>query len=388
MQIAFYAPLKSPDHPVPSGDRQMARWLIKALECGGHQVVVASQARSYCRTPDAQALKMRMEPEINRLAEMWRKGAGTAPVSPPDHQDFDSMGTARASGFCPQVWFCYHPYYKAPDLIGPALCDILGMRYVTAEASYAGKRDRDEWRTMQNFVVDAVQRADVNFCFTPADREGLACITAQDRLADLAPFIDVGRHLEKRRRAAGEPVELICVAMMRRGVKLDSYTLLARSLALAGSADWRLTIVGGGPQESEVRRLFARFAPERINWAGELAPEDVRRQLCLADLFVWPGYGEAYGLAYLEAQSCGLPVVAQNTHGVPSVVDDAVSGFLVRRDDAAAFANAVDLLIGDEALRAQMSRQAVRFIRAGRTVEAAATALNAGLSGLAHGAFA
>ena len=46
MQIAFYAPLKPPDHPVPSGDRRVAQLLWQALQMGGHEPVLASRFRS------------------------------------------------------------------------------------------------------------------------------------------------------------------------------------------------------------------------------------------------------------------------------------------------------------------------------------------------------
>lgn len=49
MKIAFHAPLKSPDHPVPSGDRQMARMLIEALRVAGHDVGIASELRTFSR---------------------------------------------------------------------------------------------------------------------------------------------------------------------------------------------------------------------------------------------------------------------------------------------------------------------------------------------------
>ena len=47
MRIAFYAPMKPPNHPVPSGDRRMARLLIRALDLAGHEVSVASRLRSW-----------------------------------------------------------------------------------------------------------------------------------------------------------------------------------------------------------------------------------------------------------------------------------------------------------------------------------------------------
>src|SRR3546814_5822148 len=46
MRIAFYAPLKPPTHPNPSGDRQMARMLVQALRHAGHEVHLASRFRS------------------------------------------------------------------------------------------------------------------------------------------------------------------------------------------------------------------------------------------------------------------------------------------------------------------------------------------------------
>ena len=53
MEIAFYAPLKAPDHPVPSGDRRMAGLLMAALRAAGHDVMLASRLRSYEGQGDA-----------------------------------------------------------------------------------------------------------------------------------------------------------------------------------------------------------------------------------------------------------------------------------------------------------------------------------------------
>ncbi len=52
MKIAFYAPLKSPDHAVPSGDRLMARQLVACLGHTGHAVTLASQLRAFCGDSD------------------------------------------------------------------------------------------------------------------------------------------------------------------------------------------------------------------------------------------------------------------------------------------------------------------------------------------------
>ena len=96
MRIAFYAPLKSPNHPVPSGDRLMARLLIAALQRAGHAVEIASELRSYSASSALGA-----HDEV-------RNGRGS--------RDRPPLRRMWSGGRAPDLWFCYHPYYKAPDL--------------------------------------------------------------------------------------------------------------------------------------------------------------------------------------------------------------------------------------------------------------------------------
>jgi hypothetical protein len=102
-----------------------------------------------------------------------------------------------------------------------------------------------------------------------------------------------------------------------------------------------------------------------------------------ADLYLWPAINEAYGMAFLEAQAAGLPVVAGRTGGVPAVVADGVTGVLTPIGDAAAFAAATARLLDDPKARAQLgkaararvecpARRARRRPRAGRGLEDAA----------------
>ena len=55
MRIAFYAPMKAPNHPSPSGDRRVAQLLWQALEAGGHEVTLASDFRAYDGAGDSAA---------------------------------------------------------------------------------------------------------------------------------------------------------------------------------------------------------------------------------------------------------------------------------------------------------------------------------------------
>lgn len=351
MRIAFYAPLKSPNHPVPSGDRLMARLLIRAMQMSGHTVDVASEFRGFTSTPEAAA-KVEGEAalELQRLRAAW------------------------AGGDKPDLWFCYHPYYKSVDPFGPVLCAEFGVALVTAEASYSPKRDQTDWAPYQARIGAMVRDAAVNIGFTRRDRQGLERAISEARIAALAPFIDTAAF--EGLQPTPEPTRLITVAMMRAGDKMQSYAMLADALTTIRDKPWTLAIVGDGPMRGEVERLFATFELGRIEWLGELGADDIVHELCRSAIYVWPGCGEAYGLAYLEAQAAGLPVIAQDTAGVPEVVQSGLTGLLTAEGDVVAYASAMSELLDDASKRTEMASAARRFVLAERSLAIAAKAID------------
>jgi glycosyltransferase involved in cell wall biosynthesis len=143
--------------------------------------------------------------------------------------------------------------------------------------------------------------------------------------------------------------------MMRPGAKLASYLCLARALCRLGDRPWRLLVAGDGPAQAEVRAALAPFG-ERALFLGRCDGREVRNLYAMSDLYVWPAIGEAYGVAFLEAQAAGLAVVAGRTGGVPAVVADGEAGLLVPEGDADAFAAAVRRLLDETGLRQAMGQ--------------------------------
>ena len=331
----------------------MARLLVSAMEHAGYDVEIASGLRSYTATPDDPAdvaIREAATAEIERLSALWtRRGA-------------------------PDLWFAYHPYYKTPDLIGPVLCRRFGIAYATAEASWSRRRDIGQWARAQAEVLEAVRGAAVNFCFTRRDAEGLRQAAPDAVFAPLAPFLDPGLYV--LRDARPQPERLVAVAMMRPGDKMASYAMLAEALARIGDEAWSLSIIGDGRLRHEVEALFSRFREGRVLFHGEQTEEGVAALLSESAIHVWPGCGEAYGLAYLEAQAAGLPVVAQATAGVPEVVRDGVTGLLTPQGDIDAYAEAIRRLLHDEALRQTLGANARRFVLAERSIGQAAQTLD------------
>jgi glycosyltransferase involved in cell wall biosynthesis len=349
VRIAFYAPLKPPDHPVASGDRTMGRALLEALRLAGHEAEIVCHFRSFDSGDPGRQAKLRRVGQ--RLAE---KLAGR----------LERRGK-------PDLWFTYHLYHKAPDWLGPVVAERLGLPYVVAETSFAPKQAGGRWDIGHRGVAEAVYRAEAVFQLNPADVECVAPLLASpDRLKPLSPFLDTrpfqGAAEARDRRAIAErygidPAEpwLLAVGMMRADQKLRSYRCLAEALSGVTDLPWRLLVVGGGPAEDEVRTAFASLGP-RVTWLGVADEKALPALYAAADLYVWPAVKEAWSMAFLEAQAAGLPVVAGRSGGVPSVVGDGETGLIVPEGDAKAFGQAVRLLLQDPDRRREMGRAAQR----------------------------
>ena len=371
MRIAFYAPLKSPTHGTPSGDRRIARLLMDALERAGHRVALASTFRSYEPAGDAprQAAIRDQGIALGRsLAAQWRDGPAAER---------------------PDLWFTYHSYYKAPDWLGPEASAMLGIPYVIAEASHAAKRAGGIWEAGHRGAMESIRRADLLLCPTRDDMEGLRAVAASPgRIASLPPFLDAApfRAAAARRNACRNALAkahrlepsipwLAVAAMMRPGDKLASYGALARALGHLRDLRWRLLVAGDGPARAEVEAAFAAAIPERAVFLGALSLDGVAQAYAAADLCVWPAVNEAYGMAMLEAQAAGLPVVSCAARGVPDVVLHGTTGLLAPAADEPALAGLVRELLLDEGKRFRMSAAAVAFAAVERGIESAAVRL-------------
>lgn len=364
MRIAFYAPLKPPTHPTPSGDRRMGRLLMRALAEAGHCVDLASELRSFEGNGDngvQQKIRASGMAEAARLTEAWRQ---------------------EDASLRPNLWFTYHVYHKAPDWLGPAVSRALDIPYVIAEASHAPKRANGPWDLGYRAAAEAIANADVVYAMTRLDRACLEpLVQPPHRLCYLPPFIDDDAAPNAERPIIAHRFDidmerhwLLTVAMMRSGDKLASYRELAAALAKLHGDDWTLLVVGDGPCRSEVEDLFTAFG-DRVRFTGVLAPEELAPLYAAASLYLWPGVGEAYGMAFLEAQSQGTPVVATTRRGIPDVVQNEEGGLLTAPADAAGFANAIRRLLDNDDLRARMGVAARDFVRRERSLGAAAARL-------------
>ncbi len=348
----------------------MARLLMRTLEAAGAVVELASDFRAY---------DGRGDPERQRAL----RDAGTELAD-----DLIEQYRRRGQDGRPTAWFTYHLYHKAPDWLGPRVAAALDIPYLVAEASFAPKRAGGPWDLGHTAAAEAIRAAEWVFCLTRLD---MTCVQplvpTRHHLRFLPPFLHAAAFATAKanrgamaKRFGLDPGKrwLLAVAMMRPGDKLASYRRLGAALSRLDGDDWQLLVIGDGSARDDVAAALAPLKG-KLTMPGALAGTDLPSVYAASDLYLWPGVGEAYGMAYLEAQAAGLPVIAGNERGVPDVVLDERTGLLTPPGDDGAFAAATRRLLDESRLRHKLSQAARTFVNDERTVAAAAKIISEAL---------
>ncbi|WP_216901856.1 glycosyltransferase [Synechococcus sp. CCY 9618] len=158
--------------------------------------------------------------------------------------------------------------------------------------------------------------------------------------------------------------ELLAVARLVHQKGLD---LLIRALASLGGdstcADWRLVLVGDGPERAALAALAAREGvADRVLFEG--FKSDPVRYMARASVFVLPSRFEGMPNALLEAMASGLAVVVSDASPGPlEMVDPGVNGLVVPSEDVEALADALGRLMADQALRERLGAAARQRLR-------------------------
>jgi glycosyltransferase involved in cell wall biosynthesis len=346
----------------------MARLFMRLLTGLGYRPEIASSLRTHDPVGDEAVQRSLASAALREAERLVAEYSG------------------RPAAERPALWFSYHVYYKAPDMIGPPVARALAIPYVVAEGSRAPKRRAGRWVMGHREAEAALDAASLILILNPNDRPMLeAGRPPGQHLVSLPPFIDsalwplAGRD---RQATGGGPVRLITVAMMRDGDKLASYRLLSEALAASPLPVWQLRIVGDGPARPAVEALFARFG-ERVRFEGAVEDRQRLGEFYLdADLLAWPAVNEAFGMVFLEAAAHGCPSVAGDFGGVRCVVRDHETGLLARPGDPASFAAMVARLCADAEMRVRLGCGARALAAREGSIEAAMSLCRPALAGL------
>ncbi|WP_438014360.1 glycosyltransferase [Sorangium sp. So ce315] len=165
---------------------------------------------------------------------------------------------------------------------------------------------------------------------------------------DLSRFRPDAAARARIRAELGIPQDAWVAGAVGRLSQVKNHALLLRAAAAAGvlSDSGRLLLVGDGPEAAPLRALAGELGiGDRVVFAGER--HDVPELLSSSDVFVLSSNSEGLPLSMVEAMATGLPVISTAVGGIPALVADGETGFLVPSGDVDALAAKLAVLKAD-----------------------------------------
>jgi glycosyltransferase involved in cell wall biosynthesis len=180
------------------------------------------------------------------------------------------------------------------------------------------------------------------------------------------PLIYHGINLEKYGRKPVEKTDdtVRLIHIGRLSVEKRQDLLITAVNAVSGICDnVRLLLVGDGPDRERLQNMVDDLKLKgKVEFLG--LRNDIPRLLAHSDIFVFPSYKEAFGLALVEAMASGLPVICSDSGALPELVENKVNGFVIDVEKPVNLSRAIIKLAGDRELRERMGAES--FNIAGR----------------------
>ena len=174
--------------------------------------------------------------------------------------------------------------------------------------------------------------------------------------------VDLGAFQPGARAAAPLQVVMIGRFVEKKGF---GYGLEAFARVAQRHPALELTLIGEGEREAELRRLADQLGvTARVRFTGPLAPEAVAARLAASHVLLAPSVVDAAGnresglIVVKEASAAEVVPIGTRHGGIPEIIDEGATGFLVPERDVTALADRLERLVTDAALRARLGRAA------------------------------
>lgn len=228
---------------------------------------------------------------VQELMVLGIKGSWSKKLVVTYHMDFVSGGFAKAVGKVSRKYFVPVILRRAQKVF------VSSMDY--ARESWL----KDEWKNVEKNVV-------------------------------ASPFgVDTKRFKPRKDRKTSPVTRLLFVGGLDSSHYFKGLDVLLLTLGrLRHRKDWTLTVTGDGDlRAAYMEQAIEHGVSKRVEFIGRVTNNALPLVYGFSDVFVFPSIdrSEAFGLVALEAQSCGIPVIASDLSGVRTVVSDKVSGILV-----------------------------------------------------------
>jgi glycosyltransferase involved in cell wall biosynthesis len=202
------------------------------------------------------------------------------------------------------------------------------------------------------------------------------CPESANKIFRIYNGLDLSRFSSIQGRAEARPSEPIRLLSVGRLVPFKGFDTLIDACAQLRQFEFRCEIIGHGPLRKELEaRTIKQGLGSKIRFGGEQSQNQVLAALRDCDIFVLAsatdegGASDVFPTVVAEAMACGKPVVSTTVAGIPELVANGQSGFLVPPGNASALAEAIERLTRDEKMRIDFGQAGRRRIEQNFTIE-------------------
>ncbi|MCY7842435.1 N-acetyl-alpha-D-glucosaminyl L-malate synthase BshA [Bacillus spizizenii] len=215
------------------------------------------------------------------------------------------------------------------------------------------------------FAIDASDRVTAVSSALAAETYDL--FKPEKKIETIYNFIDERVYLKKNTAAIKEKHGIlpddkvvIHVSNFRKVKRVQDVIRVFRNIA--GKTKAKLLLVGDGPEKSTACELVRKYGLEdQVLMLGN--QDRVEELYSISDLKLLLSEKESFGLVLLEAMACGVPCIGTNIGGIPEVIKNNVSGFLVDVSDVAAATDRAMSILEDEQLSKRFTEAAMEILK-------------------------
>lgn len=203
---------------------------------------------------------------------------------------------------------------------------------------------------------DYASHIDVHFCENAEVRD---LLLARGRDEESVVLVESGVDISEYRPLPRPPTEKFRVGYSGRLAEEKAPLAFVDLAEAVDDPRFEFVITGAGPLEGRVRRRLEQLTDRSAHFLGVV--DDIRAHLASLDVLILPSVMDGRPIVVLEALALGVPVIATRVGGVPALVRDGETGFLVEPGDTEAMARHLRRLVDDPRELEELRRSARAF---------------------------
>lgn len=168
-----------------------------------------------------------------------------------------------------------------------------------------------------------------------------------------------------------EPIKIFKIGMLSRLVKIKDHETLLKAVAILNKKqpNIELHIAGDGETKDKLIELKEKLQLQNVFFLGMINESDIPDFLKELDMYVHASFGETMSTSIMQAQACGLPIVASDVKGVNNMISNGENGLLVPVNKPSDLANSIVKLINNNQLRIKLSEASFNYAKSNLSMQ-------------------